>query len=79
MNATQNADNNSTIFSGTSTISLQEGSAMDISTSIQRSNNSNIYQVMIDPESVDYHFGKSPLIYGIVSNPQFMKASFPTR
>jgi hypothetical protein len=79
MNSTQNADNNSTIFNGTSTISLHEGPAVDIPTSIQRSNNGNIYIVTIDPESVDYHFGKSPLIYGIVSNPQFMKASYLTR
>src|ERR1044072_8092046 len=60
MNVTQNANSNSTTFNGTSTI-------------IQRSANGNVFIITIDPESVDYHFGKSPLIYGISANPAFMK------
>ncbi len=70
---TQNADNNSTIINGTSTISLLEGPAVDIPTTIERSNNWNVFIIMIDPESVDDHFGKSPYIYGISANPEFMK------
>lgn len=54
---TQNADNNSTIINGTSTISLLEGPAVDIPTTIERSNNGNLFIVTIDPERVDYHFG----------------------
>jgi hypothetical protein len=73
MNATQNADSNSTTFNGTSTISLRDGPAVDIPTTIQRSANGNVFIITIDPESVDYHFGKSPLIYGISANPAFMK------
>ena len=70
---TQNADNNSTIINGTSTISLLEGPAVDIPTTIERSNNWNVFVIIIDPESVNYHFGKSPYIYGIIANPEFVK------
>jgi hypothetical protein len=69
----QNANNNSTIINGTSTISLLEGPAVDIPTTIERSNNWNVFIITIDPESVDYHFGKSPFIYGISANAEFMK------
>lgn len=72
-NRMQNTDNNSTIINGTSTISLLEAPAIDIPTTIERSNNGNVFLIMIDPESVDYHFGKSPFIYGISANPEFMK------
>ena len=69
---TQNANNNSTIINGTSTLSLLEGPAVDIPTTIERSNNGNLFIVTIDPESVDYHFGNSSLMYGISANPEFM-------
>ena len=49
-------DNNSTLYNGTSTISLQAGPATDIPTSIQKSNDKVII-INIDPESVDNHFG----------------------
>jgi hypothetical protein len=68
----QNADKNSTIINGTSTISLLEGPAVNIPTTIERSNNWNVFIITIDPKSVDYHFGKSPFIYGISANPEFM-------
>jgi hypothetical protein len=70
---TQNAGNNSTIINGTSTISLLDAPAVDIPTTIERSNNWNVFAIKIDPQSVDYHFGKSPFIYGISANPEFMK------
>ena len=63
-------DNNSTLYNGTSTISLQAGPATDIPTSIQKSND-NVIIIHLDPESVGNHFGKLP-IYGIRSDPQFM-------
>ena len=66
-------DNNSTLYNGTSTISLQAGPATDIPTSIQKSNDKVII-INIDPESVDNHFGRLP-IYGIQSDPQFMHNS----
>jgi hypothetical protein len=62
-------DTNSTLYNGTSTISLRDGPATDIPTTIQKSNDSAI-TINIDPESVDNHFGKLP-IYGIRSDPQF--------
>lgn len=68
-NITQNIDNKPTIFTGTSTISLRGGPAVDIPIVIQRSGDGNLFIIKIDPESVDYHFGKSPLIYGISANP----------
>jgi len=73
LNTTRAEDSNSTIFNDTSTISLRDGPAVDIPTTIQRSNNGNVFVIMIDPESVNYHFGKSPLILGITANPEFMK------
>ena len=64
-------DNNSTLFNGTSTVSLQAGPAADIPTSIQKSND-NVIIINIDPESVDNHFGKLP-IYGVTINPDLIK------
>ena len=58
-----NPDNNSTLYNGTSMINLQAGSATNIPSSIQKSND-NVIIINIDPESVDNHFGKLP-IYGI--------------
>ena len=75
INATQNTENNSTVFTGASTISLPDGIGVDIPTSIERSSNGNVFVLSIDPESVDYHFGKSPFIFGISANPEFMKAT----
>ncbi len=63
-------DNNSTLYNGTSTVSLQAGPATDIPTSIQKSNDS-VITINIDPESVDNHFGNLP-IYGNRADPQFM-------
>lgn len=57
-------DNNSTLYIGNSTVSLQVGPAVDIPTTLQKSNDNNIFIIRIDPESVDYHFGDSP-IYGL--------------
>jgi hypothetical protein len=68
-----NPDDNSTLYNGTSTISLQAGPITDIPTSIQKSNG-NVMIINIDPESVDNHFGRLP-IYGIRSDPQFMHNS----
>ena len=76
LNTTRSDNSNSTIFSGTSTISLRDGPAVDIPTTIKRSNNGNVFVIGIDPESVDYHFGKSPLILGITANPEFMKRPY---
>jgi len=64
-------DNNSTLYNGTSTISLQAGPVTDIPTSILKSNN-NVITLNIDPESVDNHFGKLP-IYGVTVNPDLLK------
>jgi len=50
-------DNNSTLYNGTSAISLQAGPATDVATSLQKSND-NVIIINIDPESVDNHFGK---------------------
>jgi len=64
-------DNNSTIYNGTSTVSLQGGPATDIPTSIQKSND-NVMTINIDPESVDNHFDNLP-IYSISINPDLIK------
>jgi len=70
-------DINSTLYNGTSTISLQARPATDIPTTLQKSND-NVIIINIDPESVDNHFGKLP-IYGTRSDPQFMHNSSMSR
>lgn len=69
----QDQQNSSTIYNGTSTISLRDGPAVHIPTTIQKSSNNSVFKITIDPESVDYHFGKSPLIYGISAPHDIMK------
>jgi hypothetical protein len=56
-----------------STISLRDGPAVDVPTTIQKSNNNSIFIIKINPESVDYHFGNSSLIYGVSINPKTVK------
>lgn len=68
-----NTDNNSTFYNGTSTISLREGPALDIPTSIQKFND-QVFVIKIDPESVDNHFGNSA-IYGVVADPYSKRTS----
>lgn len=69
LNSSQ-SDTNSTVYNGTSTVSLAKGPALDIPTSITLSNKS-IISIWLDPESVDYHFGESHTIFGIVASPEF--------
>lgn len=69
-------DSNSTLYNGTSTVSLRAGPVEDVPTNIQKTNDNNVFQLMIDPAGVDYHFGELPL-YGISANPEFMN-SLPT-
>lgn len=77
LNETQGSENNTTTFRGTSTISLLEGPAVDIPTTIERSGNGNVFVITIDPESVDYHLGESPILYGISANPESMRSPPP--
>jgi hypothetical protein len=49
-------DNNSTLYDGTSTLSLQADPATDIPIPIQKTNDKVII-ININPESVDNHFG----------------------
>ena len=48
--------NNSTEFTDTSSISLHGGPAIDIPTSLQKSDNNNIFIINIDSESVNSHW-----------------------
>jgi len=61
---------NSTLFNGTSTVSLADGPALDIPTSVKLSND-DLISIWIDPLSVDSHFGDSSNIFGIVASPEF--------
>ena len=70
LNSSSLSETNSTYFNGTSTVSLANGPALDIPTSIKLSND-NIVNIWLDPESVDRHFGESPTIFGIVATPEF--------
>jgi len=73
LNSSSESSTNSTIFNGTSTVSLADGPALDIPTSVKLSNN-NIITIWIDPESVDSHFGNSLNMFGIVASPEFDKS-----
>lgn len=73
LNSSSPSGTNSTIFNGTSTVSLVEGPALDIPTSVKLSNN-NIVAIWIDPESIERHFGDSSNIFGIVATPEFDKS-----
>lgn len=79
LNTTSTDNGIYTNYNGTSTISLRDGPAVDVPTTIQKSNNDSVFIMTINPESVDYHFGKSPLIYGISTNPEFIKIPHFTR
>jgi hypothetical protein len=70
LNSSSPSGTNSTHFNGTSTVSLANGPALDIPTSIKLSND-NIVNIWMDPESVDRHFGESSTIFGIVASPEF--------
>jgi hypothetical protein len=72
-NSSSDSSTNSTIFNGTSTVSLADGPALDIPTSVKLSNN-NIIAIWVDTESVDRHFGDSLNIFGIVASPEFDKS-----
>ncbi|HYG00705.1 MAG TPA: hypothetical protein VD815_11475 [Candidatus Saccharimonadales bacterium] len=73
LNSSSPSGTNSTYFNGTSTVSLANGPALDIPTSIKLSND-NIVNIWIDPESVERHFGESPTIFGIVAIPEFERS-----
>ena len=73
LNTISTDNGNYTKYTGTSAISLREGHAVDVPTTIQKSNNDSVFILKINPESVDYHFGNSSLIYGISINPESVK------
>jgi hypothetical protein len=75
LNTISTDNGNYTNYNGTSTISLREGTAVDVPTIIQKSNNDSVLMITINPESVDYHFGNSSLIYGISINSETVKMS----
>lgn len=70
LNSSSQTDTNSTFYNGTSTVSLKDGPALDIPTSIKFSNN-NILTIWMDPKSIEAHFGELPSIFGIVESPEF--------
>jgi hypothetical protein len=57
-----NTSNNSTIWNGTSTVTMKEGSVNDVPTPITLKGNSAI-SILIEPTKVNNHFGSGP-IYG---------------
>jgi hypothetical protein len=67
LNTTSTDNGNYTNYNGTSTISLRDGPAVDVPTTIQKSNNDSVFMIKINPESVDYHFGNSSLYMALVS------------
>lgn len=73
LNSSSPSGTNSTYYNGTSTVSLADGPAVDIPTSVKFSNN-NILTIWMDPESVKHHFGESPSIFGLVASPDFDKS-----
>ncbi len=57
-----NTSNNSTIFNGTSTVTMKEGPVKDVSTQITLLGNS-VISILLEPTKVNNHFGSGP-IYG---------------
>lgn len=49
-NTLQNPDKNSTIYNGTTTISLLESPAFNVPTIVEKSHNGNVFKITIDPE-----------------------------
>jgi hypothetical protein len=67
---------NSTIFNGTSTVTMRDGPVQDVPTSITLMDNSAV-SIWFDPNKVNNHFGDT-LIYGTqhlvcVESPQYCK------
>jgi hypothetical protein len=67
---------NSTIFNGTSTVTMSDGPVQDVPTSITLMDD-NAVSIWFDPNKVNYHFGDTP-IYGTqhlvcVESPQYCK------
>ncbi len=58
-----NTSNNSTIFNGTSTITMKEGLVNDVPTQITLLGNS-VISILLEPTKVNNHFGSGGLIYG---------------
>lgn len=48
-NSSQDTQNKSTTYNGTSTISLHNGPAVHIPISIQKSYNNNMFKILVDP------------------------------
>ena len=63
--------NQTTVFNGTSTISMREGPVTQVPTSISLMNNSTI-SIWPNPANVENHFGDD-LIYGVVLNASDIK------
>ena len=57
-----NTSSNSTIFNGTSTVTMKEGPVKDVSTQITLLGNS-VISILLEPTKVNNHFGSGP-IYG---------------
>jgi hypothetical protein len=61
-----NPNNNTTVYNGTSTISMKEGPVNEVPTGIKVMNKS-VLSIWLNPESVKDHFGDD-VIYGIIQN-----------
>jgi hypothetical protein len=61
-----NPNSNTTVYNGTSTISLKEGPVNEVPTGIKVMNK-GVLSIWLNPESVKDHFGDDE-IYGIVQN-----------
>jgi hypothetical protein len=66
-----NTNSNTTVYNGTSTISLKEGMVNQVPTSIKVMNK-GVLTIWLNPESVKGHFGDDE-IYGIVLNKSDVK------
>jgi hypothetical protein len=62
LNGTPTTSNNSTIFNGTSTVTMKEGPVKEVPTSITFIDESAV-SIKLDPSKTNNHFGNTP-IYG---------------
>ena len=71
----KSTENNATIvFTGTSSVSLRNGIAQNIPTTIKIMGD-KVISIVVDPSKVDNHFGNTP-IYGTVMKPDFRPDRF---
>jgi hypothetical protein len=65
-------DNNTTVFNGTSTITMKDGPVSNVPTSVTDMGN-NVVSIYLDPTAINNHFGDTPIYGTITKSVQIIK------